>query len=81
MDRTFTNPLKTTIPSRLLQSLQKLLLKPMLYLVIVLSPLLRVTSWLSCLNGSSLLTTEITGYSGKETRGQLNVCTIEGTKA
>ena len=72
VDSTYTNPLKTTIFSNLLLILQKPLLEPLLHLAIVLSPLLWVTSWLSYLNGSTLLTTEISGFRGTETRGQLN---------
>ena len=61
--------------------LQKPLLEPLLHLAIVLSPLLWVTSWLSYLNGSTLLTTEISGFRGTETRGQLNFSTLIGLKA
>ncbi len=81
VDATYTNPLKTTIFSKLLLILQKPLLEPLLHLAIVLSPLLWVTSWLSYLNGSTLLTTEISGFRGTETRGQLNFSTLIGLKA
>ncbi|MBD1844517.1 alpha/beta hydrolase [Cyanobacteria bacterium FACHB-63] len=78
---TYTNPLRTTILSKLLLALQKPLLEPLLYLAIVLSPLLHLTSWLSYLNGSTLLTTEISGFTGRETRGQLNFSSLIGIKA
>ncbi len=81
VDGTYTNPLKTTVFSRLLLALQKPLLEPLLHLVIVLSPLLWLTSWLSYLNGSTLLTTEISGFTGRETRGQLNFSSLIGIKA
>jgi pimeloyl-ACP methyl ester carboxylesterase len=81
VDGTYTNPLKTTILSKLLLALQKPLLEPLLHLAIALSPLLWLTSWLSYLNGSTLLTTEISGFTGRETRGQLNFSSLIGIKA
>ncbi|HEY9662276.1 MAG TPA: alpha/beta hydrolase [Allocoleopsis sp.] len=81
VDGTYTNPLKTTILSKLLLALQKPLLEPLLHLAIVFSPLLWLTSWLSYLNGSTLLTTEISGFTGRETRGQLNFSSLIGIKA
>lgn len=81
VDGTYTNPLKTTIFSKLLLALQKPLLQPLLYLAIGLSPLLWVLSWLSYLNGSTLLTTKISGFTGTETRGQLNFSSLIGIKA
>ncbi|MEP0983853.1 alpha/beta hydrolase [Leptolyngbya sp. FACHB-17] len=81
VDGTYTNPLRTTILSKLLLALQKPLLEPLLYLAIVLSPLLHLTSWLSYLNGTTLLTTEISGFTGRETRGQLNFSSLIGIKA
>lgn len=81
VDSTYTNPLKTTILSKLLLALQKPVLEPLLYLSIAFSPLLWLTSWLSYLNGLTLLTTEISGFTGKETRGQLNFSTLIGLKA
>jgi pimeloyl-ACP methyl ester carboxylesterase len=81
VDATYTNPLKTTILSKLLLALQKPLLEPLLHLSIALSPLLWLTSWLSYLNGFTLITTEISGFTGRETRGQLNFSTLIGLKA
>lgn len=80
-DGTYTNPLRTTILSKLLLALQKPVLEPLLHLAIALSPLLWITSWLSYLNGTTLLTTEISGFTGRETRGQLNFSTLIGLKA
>lgn len=81
VDSTYTNPLKTTVFSRLLLALQKPVLEPLLHVAIALSPVLWLTSWLSYLNGSTLLTTEISGFTGRETRGQLNFSTLIGLKA
>jgi pimeloyl-ACP methyl ester carboxylesterase len=81
VDSTYTNPLKTTIFSKLLLTLQKPVVEPLLHLAIALSPLLWLMSWLSYLNGFTLLTTEISGFTGRETRGQLNFSTLIGLKA
>ena len=81
VDGTYTNPLRTAILSKLLLALQRPLLEPLLHLAIALSPLLWLISWLSYLNGSTLLTTEISGYTGRETRGQLNFSSLIGIKA
>lgn len=81
VDGTYTNPLKTAILSHLLLALQKPLLEPLLYLTIALSPLLWLISWLSYLNGSTLITTEISGFTGRETRGQLNFSSLIGIKS
>jgi pimeloyl-ACP methyl ester carboxylesterase len=81
VDATYTNPLRTTILSKLLLALQKPMLEPLLHVAIALSPLLWLTSWLSYLNGFTLLTTEISGFTGRETRGQLNFSTLIGLKA
>ncbi len=81
VDGTYTNPLKTAILSKLLLALQKPLLEPLLHLVIVFSPLLWLSSWLSYFNGTTLLITEISGFTGRETRGQLNFSSLVGIKA
>lgn len=78
VDTTYTNPVKTAIFSRFLQAVQKPLLKPLLHLTIALSPLFWLMSGLSYLNGSMHVTTEISGFTGRETRGQLNFSTLLG---
>lgn len=81
VDTTYTNPLKTAILSQVLQALQKPLLEPLLYVTIALSPLVWLMSGLSYLNGSMFATTEISGFTGKETRGQLHFSTLLGLHA
>ncbi len=81
VDGTYTNPAQTAILRRLLLALQKPLLEPLLHLAIALSPLLWLSSWLSYFNGTTLLTTEISGFTGRETRGQLNFSSLVGIKA
>jgi pimeloyl-ACP methyl ester carboxylesterase len=78
VDTTYTNPLKTAIFHRLLTALQKPLIQPLLYLVIALAPLAWLISGLSYLNGSMYITTELSGFTGGETRGQLDFSTRLG---
>lgn len=76
VDTTYTNPLKTCIFNRILRKLQKPLLEPLLYLTIVLSPVLWLMTWLSYLNGLLYISVELSGFTGKETRGQLNFAAL-----
>jgi pimeloyl-ACP methyl ester carboxylesterase len=72
VDTTYTNPVKTCIFSNLVRKLQKPLLEPLLYLTILLSPIFWLMTWLSYLNGSLFISVELSGFTGTETRGQLN---------
>ena len=72
VDTTYTNPVKTCIFSGLVRKLQKPLIEPLLYLTIVLSPVMWLMTWLSYLNGSLYISVELSGFTGTETRGQLN---------
>lgn len=81
VDTTYTNPLKTVIFNPILKRLQKPLIEPLLYIVIALSPLFWVMSALSYLNGMMYLTTELSGFTGRETRGQLDFSTRLGLLA
>lgn len=76
VDTTYTNPLKTSILSRLLRALQKPILQPLLYLAIIFSPVLWLMTWLSYLNGLLYISVEISGFTGTETRGQLNFASL-----
>lgn len=75
VDTTYTNPLKTAILSKILTLLQKPLIEPLLYVTIALSPIAWLVSGLSYLNGSMYMTTELSGFTGRETRGQLDFST------
>jgi pimeloyl-ACP methyl ester carboxylesterase len=70
INTTYTNPLRTTSMAALKTALQKPLIEPLLYLSIWLSPLVRLMNWLSYWNGSAHRSSEKSGYSGNETRGQ-----------
>jgi pimeloyl-ACP methyl ester carboxylesterase len=72
---TYTNPVKTTRFSGLMQALQKPVLEPMAYMMIWLSPMVRMLNWLSFVNGSAQRSTDQSSFSGFETRGQLDFLT------
>lgn len=72
VNTTYTNPLHTMSMAGLKTALQKPLVEPLLHLTIWLAPLVRVMNWLSYQNGSAHSSTERSGFSGRETRGQLD---------
>jgi pimeloyl-ACP methyl ester carboxylesterase len=72
VNTTYTNPVLTTSFSRFCRAMQGPLLTPLLYLAIWLSPVMRLMNWLSYLNGSAHIQSALTGFTGHETRGQLD---------
>jgi pimeloyl-ACP methyl ester carboxylesterase len=72
VNTTYTNPVRTTSMAKLKLAIQKPVFEPLLHLTIWLSPLVRVMNWLSYLNGSAHSSAEKSGFSGHETRGQLD---------
>ena len=72
VNTTYTNPVRTTSMAGLKMALQKPVFEPLLHLTIWLSPLVRVMNWMSYWNGSAHKSSESSGFSGKETRGQLD---------
>ncbi|MBH8565485.1 alpha/beta hydrolase [Nostoc sp. CENA67] len=76
VDTTYTNPVKTCIFSSWVRKLQKPLLEPLLYLTILLSPILWLMTWLSYFNGLLYISVELSGFTGTETRGQLNFASL-----
>ena len=72
---TFTNPCRTAKWASVYTALQKPVLEPLCWLMIVLAPLFWLTNWLSYLNGSAHRSTSRQSFSGRETRGQLNFIT------
>ncbi len=73
---TYTNPVKTTTLSNVFRALQEPLLKPLMYVTVALAPLVWLLNWLSYLNGTMHLSTELQGFSGRETRGQLDFAAL-----
>jgi pimeloyl-ACP methyl ester carboxylesterase len=72
VNTTYTNPTRTTTFRRFFRAVQGPLLTPLLYLTIGLSPLIWLMNWLSFLNGFTHIQTGLTGFTGHETRGQLD---------
>ncbi len=80
VDTTYTNPVKTAIFSRVLSAMQKPVIQPILYLTIILAPILYLMNWLSYLNGSLYISVELSGFTGFETRGQLDFSALLSAK-
>jgi pimeloyl-ACP methyl ester carboxylesterase len=72
---TYTNPVRTSILSGLLTSLQKPVLTPLLRVMIALAPLVQLLNWIRYCNGSMHLNNHMIGFGGSETRGQLELAT------
>ena len=72
VNTTFTNPVHTAPFTNILRVLQKPLLEPILYLMIGLSPIVWVQTWLSYLNGTSHITGRFSSFAGRPTMGQLD---------
>ncbi len=72
---TYTNPVRTTTGARFFTAIERLLIVPMLYLTIWLSPLVRVMFWLSYLNGSAHLSSKYQAFAGTESWEQLDFAT------
>jgi pimeloyl-ACP methyl ester carboxylesterase len=69
---TYTDPLKTHEKAALYTKLQKPVIEPLLYAAIPLSPVLQGLNFLAYLNGSIHRSTHRSGFSGRETRRQLD---------
>ncbi|MEA2721545.1 MAG: hypothetical protein QOJ39_3409 [Candidatus Eremiobacteraeota bacterium] len=78
---TYTDPTRTTLGAKVMHALERPLLVPLMWLTIVLAPLVWAMNWLSYLNGSQLVSTALTGFTGDETRGQLDFATLFFVKA
>lgn len=72
VNTTYTSPVRTTSFSGVCRVLQAPVLTPLLHLTIWLSPIVRLMNWLSYLNGSAHIQTALTGFTGHESRGQLD---------
>ncbi|MBN9387646.1 MAG: alpha/beta hydrolase [Chloroflexi bacterium] len=76
VNTTYLNPVNTATARGFLRAVQKPLLEPILYLVVGLSPLVWLMSWLSYLNGTAHIASRFSSFSGKQTRGQLEFMTV-----
>jgi pimeloyl-ACP methyl ester carboxylesterase len=75
---TYTNPVRTTTLARLNTALERPVLVPLLYLMIWLSPVVRIMNWLSYVNGSAHLSTKLSGFAGTETWQQVDFASRYG---
>jgi pimeloyl-ACP methyl ester carboxylesterase len=73
---TFTNPTRTSILSGLLTTIQNPILKPLCWLMIILSPVLWLSRWMSYLNGNMLIMTRFMTFAGTQTHQQLNFTSL-----
>jgi pimeloyl-ACP methyl ester carboxylesterase len=78
---TYTDPTRTTKAASVMHALERPLFTPLMYLTIALSPLVWAMNWLSYVNGSLLVTTALSGFTGGETRGQLDFASRLSAKA
>lgn len=78
---TYTNPLHTILGSRILKPLQKPVLEPICWLMVIFSPLIWISRWMSYLNGNSQIFTRLLTFTGTQTRRQLDFVTLLSTLA
>ncbi len=69
---TYTNPLKTMATGKILVSLQKVLIEPLIYLQIYTWPLIWLADYLAYMNGSLHWSLQQTGFAGRATREQVD---------
>ena len=76
---THQNPLRTMVASRVVTSLQPLIVL-MLHLDILLWPLVWLMNWQGYLTGSTHLAMRLAGFGARPTRSQLDLCALLPTK-
>ncbi len=78
---TYTDPTRTTLGAPVMHALERPLFTPLMYLTIALAPLVWGMNWLSYVNGTQIVGTALTGFTGAESRGQLDFATLFFAKA
>jgi pimeloyl-ACP methyl ester carboxylesterase len=73
IDTTYTNPVKTTSNRRFNLALQKPVGEPILHLMILFSPIVRIVNWISYQEGILYLKNASSSFAGSETRGQVDL--------
>ncbi len=81
VNTTFTSPVATTTASGFFRAIQKPVLEPLLHLTVWLSPVVWLMNWLSFCNGLAHVGAALTGFAGRQTRGQLDFATRLSTQA
>jgi Predicted hydrolases or acyltransferases (alpha/beta hydrolase superfamily) len=76
---TYTNPVKTMIFSKVLTAIQKPVLVPLCWIIIILSPLIWISRWLSYFNGNAHIFTRWLTFAGTQTSKQLDFSTLLST--
>lgn len=81
VNTTHQNPLRTMWLRRLWTTLEGPLLRPLMHVVIGLSPLVWLSSWQGYLSGSNHIAVRLTGFGRFATRGQVELVTRLACKA
>ncbi|HYF32941.1 MAG TPA: alpha/beta hydrolase [Chitinophagaceae bacterium] len=76
---TYTNPVRTTMLSRLMTAIQKPILTPLCYFMIALSPVIWLFRWLSYFNGNAHIITRLLTFAGTQSPKQLDYSTLLST--
>jgi pimeloyl-ACP methyl ester carboxylesterase len=78
---TYTNPVKTIIFRNVMTAIQKPVLVPICWMLIILSPIVWVSRWMSYINGNSHLFSRWLTFAGTQTAKQLDFSTLLSTLA
>lgn len=78
---TYTNPVRTILFRKLMTAIQKPVLVPICWLLIILSPIVWISRWMSYINGNSHIMTRLLTFAGTQTSKQLDFSTLLSTLA
>jgi pimeloyl-ACP methyl ester carboxylesterase len=78
---TYTNPVKTMLFAKLFTAIQKPVLVPICWMLIIFSPLIWISRWMSYINGNSHIMTRWLTFTGTQTAKQLDHSTLLSTMA
>jgi pimeloyl-ACP methyl ester carboxylesterase len=78
---TYTNPVRTIIFNKIMTAIQKPILVPLCWLLIIFSPVIWIFRWMSYLNGNSHVMTRFLTFTGTQTPKQLDFITLLSTLA
>jgi pimeloyl-ACP methyl ester carboxylesterase len=78
---TYTNPVKTIFFRRVMTAIQKPILVPLCWILIILSPIVWISRWMSYINGNSHLVSRWLTFAGTQTSKQLDFTTLLSTLA
>lgn len=76
---TYTNPVRTILFHRFMTAIQKPVLVPLCWIIIVLSPIVWISRWMSYLNGHSHVISRWLTFAGTQTARQLDFSTLLST--